>query len=482
MALLNLYLLQSCSNDEFITSTETTNNVITQIPKESRMSLAEIKTVAKNFSIAMLGKSHTSNITRKIENNISKFETIEKDGTNYMYIFNFTKGGFVIVGGSKDYYPILAYSENGSFDKTNYNIGLVNWIDETSSALANSSQLPDSFKQKMKEFWDEYQDDIGTSRTALSKIIKKVPTAGQQACWDRCEELLSKYDGQGWKFAPLEYAQQDFEALGLGDYYNDLCYSAKFNHSELGSSVVGWKKVHETQTVQPLIPKHWHQGPPFNNLCDNQPAGCGAVALSQILYYYKYPQRLSFNNISFTWSEYESDTNNVAKLIKITGEYINTHYSSNFSWATPGDMLNGIKKLGYKVSEYNYDTHGVENAVFYNKQPVIMLANADDLSFLPSPLKYLGNSHYWVCHGVKRLITGRVLVFAEWQPYDKGNFVSGWHSLENPDILGGVITPYFYMNWGGKNGKINGWYLSDNTNIPSGNYKHSRKVFYISRY
>lgn len=107
MALLNLYLLQSCSNDEFITSTETTNNVITQIPKESRMSLAEIKTVAKNFSIAMLGKSHTSNITRKIENNISKFETIEKDGTNYMYIFNFTKGGFVIVGGSKDYYPIL---------------------------------------------------------------------------------------------------------------------------------------------------------------------------------------------------------------------------------------------------------------------------------------------------------------------------------------------------------------------------------------
>lgn len=177
MALLNLYLLQSCSNDEFITSTETTNNVITQIPKESRMSLAEIKTVAKNFSIAMLGKSHTSNITRKIENNISKFETIEKDGTNYMYIFNFTKGGFVIVGGSKDYYPILAYSENGSFDKTNYNIGLVNWIDETSSALANSSQLPDSFKQKMKEFWDEYQDDIGTSRTALSKIIKKVPTA-----------------------------------------------------------------------------------------------------------------------------------------------------------------------------------------------------------------------------------------------------------------------------------------------------------------
>lgn len=81
--------------------------------------------------------------------------------------------------------------------------------------------------------------------------------------------------------------------------YNDLCFSADFNHSPLDCSVIGWKLGTTRKQVGPLLKTTWHQGAPFNDLCDGHSAGCAPVAMAQLMYYYQYPQTLSYNGYTF---------------------------------------------------------------------------------------------------------------------------------------------------------------------------------------
>lgn len=117
----------------------------------------------------------------------------------------------------------------------------------------------------------------------------------------------------------------------------------------------------------------------------------------------------------------------------------------------------------------------------------------NNLSMLPSPLSYVGNSHYWVCDGGDRRTENKLLLFTEWQPYGNGTFVQGWNSIDQPYDFGGVTYLYFHMNWGW-NGNCNGWFFFNSTdsgnaygyddssldNSGKGDFEHSRTNFYIS--
>ena len=66
------------------------------------------------------------------------------------------------------------------------------------------------------------------------------------------------------------------------------------------------------------------------------------------------------------------------------------------------------------------------------------------------------------------------MVFAEWQPYDCGEFTIPHYSVDNPDILSGTASLYYHYNmgWGGED---DGWYAF---NGPP--YKYVRQNFFIS--
>ena len=42
-------------------------------------------------------------------------ETVKDGGSPLIYVMNYNEGGVVIVGATKNYYPVLAYSEESSF-------------------------------------------------------------------------------------------------------------------------------------------------------------------------------------------------------------------------------------------------------------------------------------------------------------------------------------------------------------------------------
>ena len=55
-----------------------------------------------------------------------------------MHIFNYEDGGFIIVGATRNYYPILAYSDKGSFVLKD-DMGPVDvWLEETKVCIKNS--------------------------------------------------------------------------------------------------------------------------------------------------------------------------------------------------------------------------------------------------------------------------------------------------------------------------------------------------------
>lgn len=199
--------------------------------------------------------------------------------------------------------------------------------------------------------------------------------------------------------------------------------------------------------------------------------------------YYQYPSTFTLNGYTFNWNNIPVSSqsgSDQAALVKLVGGFVNTHYDSFGSWTTPGDMKDGIKFLGYNVTQADHNYESVEKQLLTYKRPVIMGSNATNLSILPGSLEYIGNSHYWVCDGARRITTNQMEYFTEWQPNGNGVFTLGWNSMNSPGLLGGSVYLYFHMNWGW-GGKNDGWFAFADVNSGNGNYQHSRKNFYITK-
>lgn len=118
--------------------------------------------------------------------------------------------------------------------------------------------------------------------------------------------------------------------------------------------------------VEPLVSASWKQTSPFNNECPSGTrAGCGAIAVSQILNYYKSPssgfgvatdqygQQIDVSDWTIDWdnilNEYKSGNYNekeasaVAKLVHLTGLSMGMNYGSSSSPKNNGSMMWGMQ-------------------------------------------------------------------------------------------------------------------------------------------
>ncbi len=418
-----------------------------------------------------------SNTPKEVEG--TPIEIKGSDGTPLMYVINYQDGGFVIVSATTDYYPILAFSDENEFYLTEDMGGVSLWLDEIEGAVADSESMDASTQSEIQALWNSYESG---EIAPMGTLTKSSSQAAIQACLERCYELEAQYSSQGWLFAPLLYAEQVFDDAGYSSTYDEICYSANFNNSALDCSVIGWRMSTLEEQVGPLLSTEWHQGAPFNNLCDGSPAGCAAVAVAQVMKYYHYPQQMTLDGTTFSWNTIPvtpSSSSSQAELMKYIGEAINTYYFSSFSFTTPGDLVSGMPTLLYTAQQEDYIGFDTINYMFNHQKPIIMLGNSSNFSWTPGAAQYIGDSHYWVCDGVKESTPNYLEYFTEWQPNGNGTFVTGWNSVSNPGVLHGVATTYFSMNWGWQNGAYNGWYF--NASPASYNFEHSRVNFYISK-
>lgn len=472
------------SNDELVKKQE----VSTQVDEETFVSLDKATEIADLFFSKLTEGDVSTKSTLKAKRSTASIKTLSEKGTPLMYIVNYTNGGFVIIGSTKNYYPVLAYSDKNSFEITSEMSGVSDWLEETKEAIKTSDALKDTVKVAMQNLWKSYTvgEVLSSQGTPKTRVKSTSYSSGEIACWNRCDELQMQYGGEGWSFLPLSQAQYVFDDAGFFGVYQDICFGADFNHSPYNCSVVGYKNVYKNEQVGPLLSTQWYQSAPFNNLCGGYPAGCGAIAVAQVLKYYQYPQSFSWNGYAFNWSNipvYPQSGSDQAALVRLVGSAVNTHYASSGSWATPSAMESGIRLLGYNVSRADHNLNSyetVENQLFNYRRPVIMGGNADNVP-LPGPLNYIGNSHYWVCDGANRITTGQMLYFTEWQPNGNGVFTTGWYTMNSPGVLGGIGYLYFHMNWGWGPNSCDGWFAFNSVNSGNGNFKYARQNFYITR-
>lgn len=189
-------------------------------------------------------------------------------------------------------------------------------------------------------------------------------------------------------------------------------YAAAYEITKLyGTSIEQSEPKSETDTfpkeITPLLENiKWHQISPYNKFCPvfdgiQCPAGCGATAASQIMYYYKYPQKGqayvkykipakgkytgSFDIINDSveikkdLSQYEIDWHNMlptykngnytqdqinaaAKLLTNAGYAIHMNYGKTASGNTANETYAGLTK------NFNYDSDAeIVYSLFYTK-------------------------------------------------------------------------------------------------------------------
>lgn len=411
---------------------------------------------------------------------IRSTETVSEDGQNLMYVFNYQGGGFVIVGSTRNYYPILAYSDEGSFVLQD-DMGPVDvWLDETKVSVKNSNSLDNDTKAQMQNLWSMYDGTYADpAQEFFAARRPHTRSTGEEACWEEIDALQALYGDEGWTFLPVSAVEDLFTDLGLSSTYADICYSASQNYSALNETVIGYRYPAINQ-VGPLLETEWHQYAPFNNLCPNQyPAGSGVIAAAQVMKYYEEPDTLMLNNTTITWADIplspNTTPNKIPQLISRLGQVFYANYGSSITITTPADVKAGLEYYDYQVDTNNNNAESTyRNWIFNYHRPVIMYG------WKTSSLG--SDTNLWVSDGVRQAVYNEIQFFTENQPNGAGTFTQGMYTYNNPGLAGQPVGNPIYtyhMNWGLQNGSYNGWFTSNYTYSAPLNYNYNKGSYGI---
>jgi hypothetical protein len=419
---------------------------------------------------------------------VSSSAAVREDGQDLMYIFNYEDGGFVIVGSTRNYYPILAYSDKGSFELQD-DMGPVDvWLDETKVGIKSSGSLDEATKTQMQNLWARYDGTyVDPAQQLLAARRPQTRSAGEDSCWAEIERLQAQYGSEGWTFSSLSNAEYYFNEWGYDDLYDAICSNAAQNHSDPSETVIGY--IYPTYYhIGPLLSTQWHQDFPFNDLCPSHyPAGCTAIAAGQIMKFFEYPTNMSWSNTPFTWNQISADPDSSSlsrqpHLIRMLGQKFQMTYGQSGSSANISNVIAGLDSLGYiellpKV--HNYDA--AKDTLLNCMRPFIMTGTDGPVSSIWDILNVSG--HYWVCDGVNGY-SNQMVFYTENQPYGAGTFTQGMYSHNNPGIEGGTIFSYYlHMNWCFDKNHLNcnGWFVKNDYDSGNGDYQYTRYNIYLKK-
>ena len=251
---------------------------------------------------------------------------------------------------------------------------------------------------------------------------------------DDCETPIIGYSNEG-RFDPnnvpvqMEDYLQDFVArIQYGIENHIAADEATARQWELVKSTGRLNEQRDAQSVQPLLKENWEQGCLYNNLCpsiEHTPCGhaevgCVAVAMGQIMHYWRYPETgwgshsynntgfqlsANFGNTVYDWDHMpdsltdnssEAEIEAVATLLFHCGVSVDMKYQSNGSGADSGD----VPKALMQYFNYSRRLH-LERCSDYNYEEwMSLLKSCLDLL---QPVYYAGKgdqgSHAFVCDG-----------------------------------------------------------------------------------
>lgn len=243
-----------------------------------------------------------------------------------------------------------------------------------------------------------------------------------------------------------EYAQQRAQEAIFPlyeDYWRSFCFIVEHDEIEFNEKHIAFQTK-------------WHQDFPFNRYCytpdgKQAPAGCVPVAISQIMFYYKYPTSFNWNQISNENSIFEATSSTslygIPKLISEVGVKCKAEYGADATGVTRENLLKCLKQYGFdaKFSNSpnipyivcgNYKQKNEETDKFETKGH----------TWIEGGIWSYRSHHYYVCWGITE--SNRLTDFEQ-----------------SPDYGLTSYNKYIVWGWGGQ---YDGWYRTFDRN-PSNN-------------
>lgn len=360
---------------------------------------------AKNF-VGLLGNQllnsksklkSASTGTRAIES----IDIVTEGADTLLYITNFSNDlGFMILSAEKTSFPIVAFSDSGSFNVNKLDSASTEWLRIQKLAMQEKRSIPLDTSNNYYQLWDKVELCKADTGFVLSLEI------------DENNSNLKSTTSTKQDIFPLCYMTQ----WGQGYGYNYYCpLVSPYNYDYYGNKI-------------------------YYGTAVKAPVGCVAVAMGQVMYTYWEPYNWSFMSMFLgpTPNDLTSDLpNQTARMLRDIGIAVNMsydYYGSGIPATEPNRIVNAFKNtFGYSSGGevISYDFEKVYNSIYYGN-PVILLGVGSN------------GGHAWVADGYKNV---KIHVI------EKKKFLGITISTKEYDIY----KDYLHMNWGW-NGESNGYY------------------------
>lgn len=433
------------------------------VPQSEEITLAQIvdcsNSIFNNISGNKLSRSEK-------EETAIVSEIITTEGSKAFLIKKNNSGGFVLLSSNKDFEPILAYDENGTFsDDYIQNESFMFWLNQTLS-LSAVTNIPDSVKIQNNIKWKAL---LGSNKILSKKRVSRANNCDID--YEAAEQqAIQEWIAKGWQYCKMnDYKEalpdgmaEDIAAVNALDYDEIAgCYISDYAY------IVTWTEKSEYATG-PIVSTKWGQDDPYNIALKRKYSkanllGCSAVALGQIVKYHRWvagydyakmPDRLYYDN------------GVLPEFLMEMGELIGIDYANA---STPGASISQViaacKKIGYNPqhSIFSYNVSASELPMFV---------------YGSSATGGKDSSHIWVCDGCSDQYYKVHYYLMIPNPHPEDAMVYGLPYIPFNGKYNGYQNEftrhYAHFNWGWS-GVYDGWYI-DAANPGNYNYLNLNKI------
>lgn len=393
--------------------------------------------------------------------NIKDIQTITSEtGEALMYVVNYEDNkGFTVISATKNYTPVLAYSDEGYLNVNDASFTDNIFMNEFKMHIASIVNTEcDSLRQRYAIDWSLYEKapTMMESRTFSDTEIQQ-----------KLEEARTYYRNLGYEVHSLGAAPylipaangQTAEQRATG-FVNDICMHTSPQYDCMDVNLLLVNRINEQ--FGPYIYTAWH---PFQPYCTDAlygSAGCATIAVMQLMYYYKWPLQhdeiteINWHNISYDWSESYISPDERTFATRVRNSLTPTYYPNETRF--PEDCIETSleNNYSYEVYDINY-SHNLAEAFMRNGKPLIIYGTDSSNS----------TCHYWICDGYK---TNRIQFAAYMidRDFDDYKFFSG---------MTDIMNEYFHLNMGTG---ANAWFYQDEAIYNEKSYAFNRKIFVIT--
>ena len=442
LLLVSIIAIVSCSKESAVPQAEqpvVVKNEISNLrinPESSVITSDEAINVVKLAD--MMGKSATKSASRQIADVVT---ISDANGAPLMYAVNYADGqGYTLVSATKDYYPILAQVDNGSYDNYVEGTGVPVLVDSYKSGIDYwSKQHADSLRQ-FRNMWREFEK-TDVPAIAITKSVNDI----------RSEQV------QGWISEGANiYQLEQASTILPSDVYQNFCMTAQVqgnpSYDYMTESYVVELPIEPTIVRSPMLSTSWKQTAPYNYSCPvingaYAYVGCGPLAAAQIMKYHQWPSNKAWSSMPNVLSATGATV--LSNFLYELAVNCKTNFKETGSWTRNGDIYSAlINVYGYLVdSPVAYSESLARSSVNSNRPVILQGTKTTDNT----------KGHIWVCDGTRYHTPGKVYVLYVVDYIEPLQFVAAGQPYEDLESYNYYM---YHMNWGW-GGTYDGWYLNE---------------------